>query len=136
MSTHPSTPKFPDWFPADCPTLTATDALGAFFRFVTRNPVDALDFLSHHELDLARGANACQRCSLSIYRTLDGARRRLVQLRDRNRARFGPHIAEATLNSEHGKIKQEGRDPEHYEWWAYEGIVRHEPFRVVETVED
>ncbi len=46
--------------------MTATDALGVFFRFVKHNPVDADDFLSHHELNLARGANPCQRCSLSI----------------------------------------------------------------------
>ena len=135
MSTQSATLQFPKWFPPDCPPTGASDASGIVFRFATKNPVAAEDFLSHHELGLAPKAKPCSRAGLSVYRTISSARRRLRELRDRSPARFGPHIAEGSLSAEHGKIKQEGGDPDHHEWWAYEGVERHAPFRIVETLE-
>ena len=135
MATSPSTHQFPDWFPQSCPPFDATDADGVVYRFATKSPVAAEDFLSHHELGLAPRAQACRRCSLSLYRTLAAARRKLRELRDRSPERFGPHIAEGNLSAAHGKIKQEGSDPDHHEWWAYEDVVRHAAFRIVETVQ-
>lgn len=136
MSANPASPRFPQWFPPDCPPPGASDAGGVVFRFATRNPVAAEDFLSHHELGLAPKAKPCSRASLSVYRTITSARRRLRQLRERFPARFGPHIAEGSLAAEHGKIIQEGADPDHHEWWAYEGVQRHAPFRIAETLDN
>ncbi len=135
MSTTPASLRFPQWFPPDCPPPEASDAGGVVFRFATRNPVAAEDFLSHHELGLAPKAKPCSRAALSVYRTIASGRRRLRQLRERDPARFGPHIAEGSLAAEHGKIMQEGVDPDHHEWWAYEGVQRHAPFRIAETLE-
>ncbi len=46
MSTQSVSLNFPDWFPSDCPPLTADDAAGIVFRFATKSPVAAEDFLS------------------------------------------------------------------------------------------
>jgi len=135
MSTQSVSLNFPDWFPSNCPPSTADDALGIVYRFATKSPVAAEDFLSHKELGLAPKAPPCRRCSLSAYRTVGSARRKLRELRDRSPARFGPYIAEGSLSAEHGKIKQEGADPDHHEWWAYQGVQRHTLFRIVETLE-
>jgi hypothetical protein len=135
MSTNPASLRFPEWFPSDCPPPEASDAGGVVFRFAKRNPVAALDFLSHHELGLAPKAKPCSRAGLSVYRTIALARRKLRQLRERFPARFGAHIAEGSLAAEHGKIMQEGADPDHHEWWAYEGFERHALFRIAETLE-
>ncbi len=125
---------FPDWFPKPCPPETAVDAHGIVYRFAARKPIHPDDFRSHHELGLAPRATPCSRCSLSVYRTLNVARVKLLELRDRFPDRFGPHIAEGGLEARYGKLKQEGKEPDHQEWWAYEGIERHEPFRIVETL--
>jgi hypothetical protein len=135
MSTDPARLRFPEWFPPDCPPAWASDAGGIVFRFTTKNPVAVDDFLSHHELGLAPKAKPCGRAGLSVYRTIASARRKLRQLRERFPARFGPHIAEGSLAAEHGKIVQEGGEPDHHEWWAYQSVDRHVLFRVVETLE-
>lgn len=135
MSMQSNALRFPHWFPANCPPTAAMDANGVVFRFATKSPVDPHDFLSHSELGLAPRSQPCRRCGLSVYRNLASARRKLRELRDRLPDRFGPHIAEGTLFAEHGKIKQEGKDLDHYEWWAYDGIERHAPFRIVESLE-
>lgn len=135
MSIQAEGRQFPDWFPENCPPADAANADGIVYRFATKNPVDARDFLSHRELGLAPRAQACRRCSLSVYRTLLSARRKLRELRERFPDRFGPYIAEGTLLAEHGKIKQEGTDSDHHEWWAYDGVERHGPFRIVESLE-
>lgn len=126
---------FPEWFPPSCPPTCAPDASGIVFRFATQSPISADDFLSHFELGLAPTANACSRASLSVYRDLAPARKKLRQLRDRFPARFGPHIAEGLLAAEHGKLMQNGSDPDHLEWWAYKGVERHTPFRIADTLE-
>ena len=118
------------------PSRRAQDADGVVYRFATKNPIATEDFLSHHELGLAPRASACRRCSLSIYRTIAAARRKLRELRDRFPDRFGSHIAEGNLSADDGKIKQQGTDPDHHEWWAYEGVSRHAKFRIVETLQN
>jgi hypothetical protein len=135
MVTEPNAPAFPEWFPNDCPPHASVDADGVVFRFATRSPVDPRDFLSHHELGLAPRSQPCRRCSLSVYRSLATARRKLTELRNRAPDRFGPYIMEGLLTAAHGKIKQEGSEPDHHEWWAYDGVERHVPFRVIETLE-
>jgi hypothetical protein len=60
---------------------------------------------------------------------------KLTELRNRAPDRFGPYIMEGLLTAAHGKIKQEGSEPDHHEWWAYDGVERHVPFRVIETLE-
>lgn len=135
MATQSKVSRFPAWFPPNCPPADAADAEGVVFRFVSRNAVDAEDFLSHYERGEAPRAQPCRRCGLSVYRTLESARSKLRDLRGRYPDRFATYIAEGTLTPEHGKIKQEGKDRDHHEWWAYEGVERRLPFRVAESLD-
>lgn len=135
MSTSPEIPGFPVWFPPNCPPPEAPDAGGIVFRFVAKNPVAEEDFRSHHELGLAPRAKPCIRAGLSVFRNLVSARRKLRELRERYPARYGTHIAKGSLSAEHGKIMQQGGDPDHHTWWAFEGVERRASFQVVETLE-
>ena len=135
MSMQSSGPKFPDWFPRNCPPPPAADADGIVFRFVAKDPVEAGDFRSHHELGLALQSNPCRRCSLSVYKSLKIARDRLVGLRVRNPKRAERHIARGELTPSDGKLSQAGKDPDHFEWWVFEGVERHRSFQVVERLE-
>jgi hypothetical protein len=133
---QPNPPQFPHCFPPNCPPATSSDAGGVVYHFAMKTPVDAQDFLSYHELGLAPRSNPCWRCGLSVYRSLGFARKKLRELRDLYPDRFGSYIyiAEGSLTAEHGKIKQEGKEPDHHTWWAYDGVDRHAPFRVVESL--
>lgn len=134
MSSTSDSPTFPGWFPPSCPPAAAVDASGVVFRFVRHDPIDPGDFLSHHELELAPTAKPCSRCSLSVFDNREAARTQLRYLRTRNPDRFGRHIGEGTLSADLGKLMQSGSNPSHRDWWAYEGVERHRPFRVVETL--
>ena len=127
-------PRFPSWFPPDCPPTSAADAAGVVFRFVANDPATPDDFRSHFELGLSPQTNKCRRCSLSVYQKMEIARARLRVLRDRNPQRAEKYIARGELAPEHGKLAQAGRDPEHYEWWAFDGAEPHRSFQVVERV--
>ena len=135
MSMQPNAFRFPDWFPPHCPPAATADADGIVYRFLAKDPIDAEDFHSHHELKLALHTNACRRCSLSVYRSLKIARDRLRGLRDRNPNRAEKHIARGELTSGDGKLSQAGQDPDHYEWWAFENVERHRSFQIVERLE-
>ena len=134
-SMPPTPPRFPVWFPPDCPPSSAGDAHGVVFRFVANDPVNPGDFLSHYELGLALQANPCRRCSLSVYKSQEIARTKLRGLRMRNPKRAEKHIARGELTPAVGKPGQAGQDPDHYEWWAFDGVERHQSFRVVERLE-
>jgi len=111
------------------------DADGAVFRFVANDPIDPGDFLSHHERKLALQSNPCRRCSLSVYKSLEIARDRLRGLRTRNPKRAEKHVARGELTRDDGKLGQAGQDPDHYEWWAFDGVERHRTFQIVERLE-
>lgn len=128
--------RFPDWFPPDCPPENSPDADGIVFRFTIDNRITAQDFLSHQELGLAPRSQPCRRCSLSIYRDLEYARKKLRELRDRSPDRFGAScIAEGMLKAEHGKSKQEGADKNHHEWWPYDGVQKQHRFYTVHALD-
>jgi hypothetical protein len=135
MSMQSNAPRFPDWFPPNCPPGSAAEADGFVFRLVAKDPIDAEDFLSYHELGLALQSSPCRRCSLSVYRSLDVARDRLQGLRKRYPKRAERHIACGKLTVADGRMQQAGKDPEHHEWWAFDGIERHRSFQVIERIE-
>jgi len=132
MSTQSNAFRFSSWFPLNCPPTAAADADGVVFRFVAKDPVDAEDFLSYHELRLALHSDPCRRCALSVYKSLDVARDQLRDLRKRNPKRAERHIARGTLTPADGRMKQTGKIADHYSWWVFDGIVRHRSFQVVE----
>ncbi len=131
MSTQSNAPRFSSWFPLNCPPTAAADADGIVFRFVAKDPVDAEDVLSYHELGLALQSDLGRRGALSVYKSLDVARDQLRDLRKRNPKRAERHIARGTLTPADGRMKQTGKDS-HYSWWVFDGIVRHRSFQVVE----
>ncbi len=135
MSTQPENAEFPDWFPPNCPPDAAALADGIVYRFVTKDPVDQEDFLSHHELGQALQSNRCRRCSLSVYKSLEVARERLRGLRKRNPKRAERHIARRALTPADGRMMQAGNDPGDHEWWAFRGVERHRSFQVIERIE-
>ena len=55
-----------------------------------------------------------------------------ANLRKRNPKRAERHIACGTLTPADGRMKQTGKVADHYSWWAFDGIVRHRSFQVVE----
>lgn len=73
--------------------------------------------------------------SLRLYKSLEIARDRSRGLRTRYPERAERHIARGELTSGDGKLSQEGKDLDHYEWWAFDGIERHRSFQIVERLE-
>jgi hypothetical protein len=58
----------------------------------------------------------------------------LRKLRKRNPLRAERLIARGALTATDGVMSQAGNDPEHHEWWAFDGVERHRSFQVVERL--
>jgi hypothetical protein len=130
----PPQPRFPDWFVADCPPDGAANTSGTVYRFVATVPSVPEEFRSYHETGERPNAPPCQRCGLSVFRTVDDVRRLLRFLWKAYPGRsFGPHVLKRELAPDDGKIQPTGGHG-HHTWWAYEGVVRHDRFEFVETV--
>lgn len=122
--------KYPDDWPAGCPSADTPEASGGVFRIVKENPVSAGDMQSHHETGRLPHADPCLRCGLSVFRVLEDAlnQQRLLP-------KLGSRIARALLVAEHGKVcLTSGQQPSHTTWWPYEGIDRAALFVVVKEV--
>ena len=118
---------FPTDWPTGCPPADAEDANGEFYRIVKADPLRADDFLSYHEMGIARG-DPILRFGLSLFRLRSDA-----ELASRTFRNLGKVIAQCELQEEHGKIKQTGR-PTHTTWWPYLGVDRVSLFNVVGVV--
>ena len=114
------TPEYPDWFPEDCPPSTAADAAGEYFRIVEAQAVSETDFLSHHELGTALGAEPCARCGVSLFNSLEKALHR-----QRLSPRLGTLVSKGLLAPPHGKTGVPNSKSGHLEWWAYKDVSRH-----------
>lgn len=111
-------PKWPSYFPENCPPPTSKDAAGECFRITTTNQLIDDDFKSYLELNIPTTAPMCLRCGVSIYTSFEQAKRMLLL-----RPKIGTHVAKGTLNQDHGKWS----DPSpsgHREWWPYADIDR------------
>jgi hypothetical protein len=112
-------PRFPHWFPQDCPPASASDASGLVYRIVSGETLRDEDFLSHHELGTARGAPPCRRCGISVFDSFRNALHRL-----RLSPRLGTAISEGELTAEAGKTELTSAASGHMEWWAYADVIR------------
>lgn len=116
--------QFPTDWPPGCPPDDAEDANGEVYRLAKQMPLATMDFLSYHELGIARG-DAILRCGLSVFRLRADAEHASRKFRN-----MGKVIAMAVLKPEHGKTKQTGK-PTHTTWWPCIGIDRVSLFSVV-----
>ena len=121
------TRRFPPEWPTDCPPSDAVDAAGEVFRIVKHATPQPEDFASHRETGRLLKAPACLRCGLSVFREIRDAvhQRQLIP-------KLGNFIAQARLQTEHGKTKLTvGKQPTHTTWWTYEGVPRASLFSVL-----
>lgn len=117
-------PKFPNWFPPDCPPDTATDASGIVYRIVAGESLSAADFLTYHELGKLPDANPCRRCAVSVFDSFAYALHCLCMS-----PRLGTAISEGELEAGHGKTQLTSESSGHVSWWAYEHVARQDCFR-------
>lgn len=125
-----NTKRFPNNFPSGCPPTDARSASGEVFRVVKNIELGPGDFLSL--LELGRKVDAdrrCQAAGLSVYRD-----KRDAALCREKYPKLGRKIAHGVLRAEHGQVKSTPAvgGTSHTTWWPYEGVVRQEPFKVVE----
>jgi hypothetical protein len=122
--------SFPEGWPANCPPQDAVDANITVYRTVKTTPPTEVDFLSYHELGKkVPEGKKCQACGISVWPTKEAAAHQRQVFEWQN-----PHIAEAKLAPEHGKVKDtpSRRFPEHVTWWCYAAVTRSQLFTVVQ----
>ncbi len=119
--------KFPENWPAQCPPADAMPAQGTFFRVVKHNPLSVQDFKSYAELGLAPTGNPCKRAGLSLLGTWIDAVHQIGLF-----PKHGRLISRGDLLPSHGMtLATKGTLPSHATWWAYAGVDRVEPFKIV-----
>ena len=118
--------QWPEHYPDSCPPNTAKHASGNVYRFIEKehqSPQDE-DFKSWKELHPERDyeEKECQACGLSIYTSLDEARR-VAKLVPRLRKM---KIAEAVLKKDSGKMENTPSNvsKDHFTWWIAKNISK------------
>ena len=112
---------WPEYFPQGCPPGDAIPAEGLLFRFLRRREPAASDFDDHWTIypqhRAAWHANRekhCSVCGLSVYRTLEAAKKKRDILPPLRKM----HIASGTVTEPCGLIAPTPRDQnDHYTWW-------------------
>ena len=120
--------RFPEDWPAGCPSDDTSAANLTVFRLVKNSPAIPDDFLSHHETGRLPKADPCLRCGLSVFIIAEDAQhqRKLMP-------RLGKYIALGTLAAEHGKARlTPGQQPSHTTWWPFIGVDRVSLFAVIQ----
>ncbi|RUT00422.1 hypothetical protein DSM106972_075500 [Dulcicalothrix desertica PCC 7102] len=126
---------YPKHFPNDCPPSECDIASGEFYRYIKNQKPCPEDFLSwreeNPEKECPKGTSECQACGVSIYLSLDDAKklsRRVAYFRNKK-------IAKGTLSDELGRIKNTPSNvgKSHYTWWIPENK---EPWKVFEPIDD
>ena len=118
-----------DRWPQPCPPVDAEPASVTVFLISKNDPPTESDFLTHEErnVPLRAGASACQRCGLSVSRTLADA----LHIRSLFR-RMGNYFVAGELRAEYGCVKMTpGPSPGHSTWWPCMGINRADIFKIV-----
>lgn len=123
------TGEWPPHFPIGCPPRDAAELSGNVLYLVRSNPPAAEDFLSAAERGAFPDAPACERAALSCGLTRDyieRLRRSVPRLR-------AMHVARASLQAHHGKLKQTMK-PGHHSMWLRTAALRAAP-RLFEVIE-
>lgn len=114
--------SFPASFPSGCPPAETPDANAECYRILSGSIKTDADFLSYAELGKLPSAAPCKRAAISVYDTVENARRNLQA-----RPYIGTAICKGKLEASHGKLSHPG-DTGHMSWWAYEGVDRKQCF--------
>lgn len=122
--THQMT--FPDC-PADCPPPTASEGPKELFRLVDNSPPTYADFLTCLELGKHAEEDACLRCAISTYNSLNNAIRLRKQVPFFRRQKIAVGIVPVGA----GLMKRTRSSPGHWSWWPAKGYQRHATFGVV-----
>lgn len=104
--------EWPAHFPDGCPPVEADDLAGNILYLVGSNPPTADDFRSAAERGAFPDGPPCERAALScgVARdSMDRLRKAVPRLR-------AMRIAQASLQPQHGKLRQTGR-PGHHSMW-------------------
>ena len=121
--------EWPSHVPVGCPPPDAADLSGTVFMLVATDPPTPRDMVCAMERHSFRNKPPCLRAALSCARDAEHLR----ELRQ-GVPRLAKHlVARAALTTEHGKIKQTGRQG-HYSMWLrarYLGTV-HSLFEVLQ----
>jgi hypothetical protein len=117
--------QWPEYFPENCPPLTASNPSGKFYRFVKKDheSPQSQDFLSWRENNQGKpcpeNITECQACGLSVYASLEEISR-MAKVIPRLRKM---KIAEGNLDENSGKIQNtpSRNSRYHYTWWVPDG---------------
>lgn len=99
--------------PVSCPPAIAGPFVGAVYRLTADPPVDS-DFLSHRQLEPTKSfhADECQVRSLSVFTSLDSAKR-IHALP----AHSHKKVTRLNLDAASGVTMKTGKDAHHHSWW-------------------
>lgn len=115
---------WPSFFPGRCPPADAKDSQGIVYRGITGNTPVEQDFLSYEELNKPLG-DPCERCGLSVYRSLAEFEHVLNRISPKLRKKIGcQHIARVTLDPALGKLKATPSNSSngHHTLWIYDNM--------------
>jgi len=117
--------SFPDeWQSYNCPPSDSVSPNEEypFYRAVENKPAIASDFLNAVEEGKYKKASMCDRLSISLLNSEEGAHHHLELFPWKSHF----HIAKLRLNSSHGKVKDTptNKQPDHADWWPYRSVVR------------
>lgn len=111
--------EWPQHYPESCPPAIAKEASGKVYRFIEKEhefPQDK-DFMSWKELNPNKdyGEKECQACGLSIYISLEEAKRVASSIPRLKKMK----IAEANLTKNSGKMENTPSNvsKDHFTWW-------------------
>lgn len=115
---------FPQGWPVNCPPQDAAETESVMYRAVENNPVSADDFQNAVEAGKFLKVDICARLAVSLNNTLSGVKHSFVLFPHR----AGWHIATVGLKPCHGRVKPTPslKQPDHVDWWPYDGVHRHE----------
>lgn len=121
-------PEPASYLPPDCPPAGAIDGPITLYHLVERSTPAEDDFRTAREAGRYKSQDLCRRCSVSCYKTVDGAhklRRRVKHFADHK-------IARAEIPSGFGRCLSTESSPgdDHWSWWPVIEAERHVIFSV------
>lgn len=122
---------------SNCPPNDAQPALGIIYRLVFNNPPNSSDFVPNvieepQRFNLQSNMTEEKLCighGISVCKDLEDIRKKKKRFKRKFR---NSKIAETTLTSECGLIKQTGSDKSHYTWWLPPNVEVWHFFAVIE----
>lgn len=121
--------QWPDYYPQCCPPDDAEPASGQVFRLVEGSTPTFADFQPYflQQLDKYKGTKCeCDAAGISLRKTIED-----IMCLKRRVSRFKRHhIAQASLEATHGKIKS-SFGSSHITWWVPVTVQPHTLFTVL-----